>query len=309
MMHKLGIEAVFSVMKTHPYKAQLGIATTNGFVADIIVQKYGEGRASIDWKRNAAFTFFGFTWFGNASWLIYFKLYNKLFPALANFGQLTLREKLKNTVGLAQLAQGMVLDLTFISPLSLGLSKKIHWEKARGSKEENEAYCSKEENVILKIGFDSELRVISILKDWQKSVVDLVSEEPDDRSINWYYDYKGGIGKSALVKLLCYKYGAIVCSGKASDMKYMIVKYKEKNGVYPNVVIFDIPRSLKDYVSYSGIEEIKNGCFASSKYECDMVLMNSPHILCFANEIPEFEKLSKDRWKVVDLNPVCDFEE
>ena len=194
-------------------------------------------------------------------------------------------------------------------PLSLGLSKKIHFEKARGSKEENEAYCSKEENVILKIGFDSELRVISILKDWQKSVVDLVSEEPDDRSINWYYDYKGGIGKSALVKLLCYKYGAIVCSGKASDMKYMIVKYKEKNGVYPNVVIFDIPRSLKDYVSYSGIEEIKNGCFASSKYECDMVLMNSPHILCFANEIPEFEKLSKDRWKVVDLNPVCDFEE
>jgi len=205
--------------------------------------------------------------------------------------------------------QGYVEFIKKCRPLSLKLTNKIHWEKARGSKEENEAYCSKEENVILKIGFDSELRVISILKDWQKKVVELVSNEPDDRSINWYYDYKGGIGKSALVKLLCYKYGAIVCSGKAADMKYMIVKYKEKNGVYPKVVIFDIPRSVKDYVSYSGIEEIKNGCFASSKYECDMILMNSPHILCFANEIPEFDKLSKDRWKITDLNPVCDFEE
>ena len=140
-------------------------------------------------------------------------------------------------------------------------------------------------------------------------MIDLVDKEPDNRSIHWYYDYKGGTGKSALVKLLCYKYDAVVCSGKASDMKYMIVKYNEKNGVYPKVVIFDIPRSIKDYVSYSGIEEIKNGCFASSKYECEMVLMNSPHILCFANEIPEFEKLSKDRWKITDLNPVCDFEE
>ena len=194
-------------------------------------------------------------------------------------------------------------------PLSLGLTKKIHWEKARGSKEENEEYCSKEENVILKIGFNSELRVISVLRDWQKSVIDLVDKEPDNRSIHWYYDYKGGTGKSALVKLLCYKYDAVVCSGKASDMKYMIVKYNEKNGVYPKVVIFDIPRSMKDYLSYSAIEEIKNGCFASSKYECEMVLMNSPHILCFANEIPEFEKLSKDRWKITDLNPVCDFEE
>ena len=51
------------------------------------------------------------------------------------------------------------------------------------------------------------------------------------------------------------------------------------------------------------IEEIKNGCFASSKYESKMVIMNSPHILCFANELPDTQKLSRDRWNLHDLNP------
>lgn len=205
--------------------------------------------------------------------------------------------------------QGYVEFIKKCRPLSLKLTDKIHWEKARGSKEENEEYCSKEENVILKIGFAAKIRVISTLRDWQQNVVKLVETEPDDRSIHWYYDYKGGVGKSALVKLLCLNYGAIICSGKSSDMKYMIVKYKEKYDDYPKIVIFDIPRSSLDYISYTGIEEIKNGCFASSKYECDMVIMNSPHILCFANELPDTSKLSKDRWKITNLNPEVDFEE
>uniref|UniRef100_UPI004049B2EE hypothetical protein n=7 Tax=Pseudomonadati TaxID=3379134 RepID=UPI004049B2EE len=65
---------------------------------------------------------------------------------------------------------------------------------------------------------------------------------------------------------------------------------------------FDIPRSQLDYLSYTGIEEVKNGCFFSSKYESEMVLYNSPHIIVFANEEPTYHKLSSDRWNVVDLN-------
>jgi len=199
--------------------------------------------------------------------------------------------------------QGYVEFLDKKRPLSLKLSTKIHWEKCRGTREQNVEYCSKE-NVLIKFGFPREIQVIQELRPWQKDVVNLIQSEPDDRTINWYYEHKGGIGKSALVKLLCHKYGAIVCSGKASDMKYMIVKYQEKYDDFPKVVIFDVPRAMKDYISYSGIEEIKNGCFASSKYECSMVIMNSPHILVFANDLPEFDKLSRDRWNCVDLNPV-----
>lgn len=188
---------------------------------------------------------------------------------------------------------------------SLKLNDKIHWEKARGSREENERYCSKE-NVLIKYGFPKEIKIIENLLEWQQDVINLIGTEPDGRKVHWYFDNAGGIGKSLLVKLLCYKYGAVMCAGKSADMKYMIVKYHEKNDRYPEIVIFDVPRSMKDYLSYSGIEEIKNGCFASSKYECDMVIMNAPHILVFANDEPEYDKLSKDRWVIHDLNPEVD---
>ena len=201
--------------------------------------------------------------------------------------------------------QGYVEFKSRVRPLSLKLSNRIHWEKARGSGDDNFQYCSKESVKISK-GWPKPIKVIVNLKPFQKEIVDLVANEPDDRKIHWYYDYNGNIGKSALVKLLCYKYGAVVCAGKGSDMKYQIVKYIEKHGEGPRIVIFDIPRSVIDYVSYQGIEEIKNGCFASTKYESDMVIMNSPHLLCFANELPDGGKLSKDRWEIHNLNPEVD---
>ena len=193
-----------------------------------------------------------------------------------------------------------------VRPLEMKLGHgKIHWEKARGSREENEQYCSKE-NVLIKYGFPKDIKIIQSLLPWQQDILNLIETEPDDRAIHWYYDYKGGIGKSLLVKLLCYKYGAVMCSGKSADMKYMIIKYYEKHTKYPETVIFDVPRSIKDYLSYAGIEEIKNGCFASSKYECDMVIMNTPHVIIFANELPEVDKLSRDRWRIHNLNPEVD---
>jgi len=182
------------------------------------------------------------------------------------------------------------------------LSKCIHWEPAKGTQEENKSYCSKEGVVILMFGFPEEIRVITHLRAWQEEIVKCVEEQPDDRTVRWYHESKGGIGKSALVKLLCYKYGAICCSGKASDMKYAIMKHKETHKVFPRIVIFDIPRSSLDYVSYQGIEEIKNGCFSSTKYECNMCIMNSPHVLVFANEPPNEDRLSKDRWFIKQLD-------
>jgi len=179
--------------------------------------------------------------------------------------------------------------------------KNIHFESAKGTRDENKDYCSKEGNVVLTFGFPEEIRVITVLRPWQQEIMDIIQEQPDDRTIRWYYELLGGIGKSALVKLLCHKYDAILCNGKSSDMKYSIVKYKEEKHKFPKIVIFDVPRSSLEYVSYQGIEEIKNGCFFSTKYESSMVVMNSPHVLIFANEYPHVEKLSADRWKITEI--------
>ena len=74
-------------------------------------------------------------------------------------------------------------------------------------------------------------------------------------------------------------------------------KYKEKRGDYPPLIIIDVPRDSKK-ISYRGIEQIKNACFYSSKYECEMVVGNCPTVVIFSNFKPDEEKMSKDRWDI-----------
>lgn len=190
---------------------------------------------------------------------------------------------------------------------SLKWPKQVHWEKAKGSRAENVKYCSKEGSYIHSTGCKPirPLKLITELRPWQQMVLDILAREPDDRSILWLFERNGNMGKSAMSKLLCAKYGAIICAGKAADMKHQIAEAC-KNGCPPEIVIFDVPRSSLGFISYTGIEEIKNGCFASQKYESGMVVMNSPHVLVFANEEPDYSAMSADRWNVheIGVDPV-----
>lgn len=92
--------------------------------------------------------------------------------------------------------------------------------------------------------------------------------------------------------------GALVVSGKASDIKCAIAGMKIK----PEVVIFCCPRNSEGYISYDALEQVKDGMFFSGKYESEMVLFNNPHVIVFANFAPDLAKLSVDRWKIVNLN-------
>ena len=202
--------------------------------------------------------------------------------------------------------QGCVEFKEKLRPLSLNLPKEMHWTKTRNGKASIK-YCCKEETrsgeIFTNIKLSKPIKVLKEdnLYDWQKEVIEMIKEEPDDRKCYWYWENKGNRGKSALIKLLCYKYGAIVLSNKASDMKYGIVKYIEKHGAYPEIILIDIPRTSLDYLSYTGLEEVKNGCFFSSKYECEMVIGNSPHLIIFANEGPNITKMSEDRWVIKEI--------
>lgn len=188
------------------------------------------------------------------------------------------------------------------------LSKKIHWESVKGKDEQAIDYCSKEDTRNGKV-FSKGIRLKKPLKlldpanfyEWQKDVMKIVDGEPCDRTIYWYHESVGNVGKSTFIKYLCAKKEALLVSGKGSDMKYLIVKYKETYGDYPELILFDIPRTCENYVSYTGMEEVKNGCFASTKYECEMVIMNSPHIICFSNFEPNYSAMSEDRWNVIEI--------
>lgn len=206
--------------------------------------------------------------------------------------------------------QGFVQFGSKRRPIEYVKIEGIHWEKAKGSLLQNVEYCSKEsfegaQRWVQGIVVDDKIKIITELRPWQKHAEKIAKGPIDDRLIYWYWEGIGNTGKSALVKYLCYHYNALLVSGKGTDMKYLVVKYKERTGGYPKLILFDIPRTSFDYISWTGIEEVKNGCFASTKYECESVVMNNPTIICFANREPPLDKepavLSYDRWNVVDI--------
>lgn len=137
-------------------------------------------------------------------------------------------------------------------------------------------------------------------RPWQLEVLNLIEQKPT-RQIHWYWESEGGVGKSTLAKWICYHYPAICVSGKATDCKYAIVKFKETKKIYPKIIILDIPRSNIDDISYGGIEEIENGLFFSGKYESAQVIMNHPHVIIFANRPPNKYTMSERKWDIQEL--------
>lgn len=163
-------------------------------------------------------------------------------------------------------------------------------------------YCSKDETRVdgpycFGITLPKKLKLIEELRDFQQDIIDEIDFD-DDRTINWYWDTDGGIGKTALAKYICTKYNAIYLGGKANDCKYAVSQWKNKDDL---IVIFGFPREAENYVSYRALEEIKDGIFFCNKYESEMVIMNSPHIIVLANFEPDTETLSKDRWNIRQL--------
>lgn len=203
--------------------------------------------------------------------------------------------------------QGYIAFKKKTRPLNLFMNlKRIHWEKDKGKSKE---YCLKENTrngnrYIFQKGkwvIEKRLKLIENFKPFQKKIIDLINEEPDDRTINWFYERIGAVGKTALCKYIVNNYPALIMSGKVNDMKNGILSYNKEMNSWPQVIIFDVPRTSLEYLNYSGIEEIKNGLFFSGKYEGGMCNFNSPHVLIFANERPQKEKMSLDRWNIVKI--------
>lgn len=187
------------------------------------------------------------------------------------------------------------------------LHKGIHWEHAK-SLAASINYCQKSETRIegpwaYNVEIKKPLKIITELRPWQAELKELLDTEPDDRTITWWWEPNGNIGKTQMAKFICVKYNALYLTGKASDAKYAVAQYLKRNQTL-HAVVFDFTRSNEEYVSYEAIEAIKNGIFFSGKYEGAMCIYNSPHVICFSNFEPTREKLSEDRWSVKKLGDI-----
>lgn len=188
---------------------------------------------------------------------------------------------------------------------------RAHWEKAKGSAQDNLKYCSKDGDFQTNIEKKWSLEEMKELvrareyanvtwKEWQQDVLDLIAQDSGTRTVFWIYEKEGNTGKSFLTKYLVLQNSAILTSGKSKDILYTVAKAVEA-GILPELVIFDVPRVSSEFISFQAIESIKNGCAHSGKYECVQLTFPIPTVICFANCSPPREKLSKDRWVVYEI--------
>lgn len=178
--------------------------------------------------------------------------------------------------------------------------KRIHWEKAKGDRESNLKYCSKDgdykTNFEMEDEADEPLKGL-VLHEYQKEVLALMETKPDTRTVHWYWEPKGKTGKSALCKHICMHYNAMKVGGKSSDILYGVAeRLGSKRKVH--AVFINLSRHREEHFNYEALEDLKDGHFYSGKYESKEIKMNSPHVVVFANWPPDRAGLSEDRWNI-----------
>lgn len=129
----------------------------------------------------------------------------------------------------------------------------------------------------------------------QTKLLNILKEEPDKRKVHWVYDEVGNSGKSFLAKYLSITQDTFYTTGgKITDNQFAY--NGERN------VIIDLARTNVDNLDhiYTIIEQFKNGHYLSTKYQSETKIFEIPHIIVMANFKPDTDKLSKDRWDIIN---------
>lgn len=178
----------------------------------------------------------------------------------------------------------------------------IHYEKCKGSEKDNINYCKKDGKYISNFVAMPYIENIDNLYPWEEKINNILNQPPDNRTLTYIFEYEGCKGKTTYQKYVFSHFKkVVVLSGKSSDMKNGIINYLENNNYLPEIVLINIPRESFNFVSWTGIEEIKDMFFYSGKYEGGMICGKCPHVIIFANEPPPLKKVSQDRWIIYEL--------
>lgn len=180
-----------------------------------------------------------------------------------------------------------------------------HWCKTHVR---NFDYCEKEGNYVR--SWEGALRKYALitLRPWQEEALDLW-ENQNDRQILCITDYIGNRGKTFFSKYMEATHRADVCpvtDGEASNYIEYCLNHPAKG------YIFDVPRcdTIKGKKNmWKAIEQIKNGLLYDRRYTSRKMWIDPPKIMVFANELPDRENLSADRWQlygITDYGPQAD---
>lgn len=134
---------------------------------------------------------------------------------------------------------------------------------------------------------------------WQRELLDEVSEKAqDDRKVMWYYDPVGNHGKTFMAKHLAKYYDAYVTTKANTYHVATMIQELLKRGKQPELVVFNFTRQQEDHKVYECIESLKDGLITAQKYVGQTLVFDSPHVVVFANYLPDVSTMSQDRWDI-----------
>lgn len=131
-----------------------------------------------------------------------------------------------------------------------------------------------------------------------------LSKPANNRRVIWVVDRRGNIGKTMYsIELYSRRPEEVYITG--------ITKGDRQAFAYEGqgIVIFDVPRCStpeegRDMFPYQQLEHFKNGFFPPGMYGSATKMFRIPHVVVMSNWEPHLDKLSTDRWCIVELDGV-----
>lgn len=186
---------------------------------------------------------------------------------------------------------------------------RIHWEKSKGTAEDNYFYCSKENKFIADGDWKIKKKVKTLDVDkmypFQKSIIDIYKGDINENKIIWIYDPKGQLGKTEMIRYMNVTYGVpFAYGGKCADIINLAFNNKEYlECAEKPCFMYNIGRDItNNKISYASMEQISDGAIANTKFEAGCFVFNKPHVIVFANCKPLYSKLTKSRWVMKTIN-------
>jgi len=131
---------------------------------------------------------------------------------------------------------------------------------------------------------------------WQNILATKLNGPPNDREIVFVVDKTGGNGKTWFAKHWVAKdlKSQYMEMGKKADMAYAL--NPEITTLFVNCT-----RQQVEFLNYSFLESVKDGMVFSTKYESGIKKLQKCHVVVMMNQDPDMEKLSIDRYKIIEI--------
>ena len=140
------------------------------------------------------------------------------------------------------------------------------------------------------------------LRPWQQQ---LLRAKPSTRQVIWIWGSRGNEGKSWFQSYLetFYGYSRVVrldLRNKTSNILYALSKRPLQT---TDIFLFNDTRAGNSSdQNYTVLEQIKDGCAVSSKYNSTVLSFKVPNlVIVFSNVKPNTTNLSVDRWRIYSI--------